>query len=125
MPLTYISMDSRLIIALVFCLGSLLPPAHAEELEIVGRLQPPARDLPVDRADVVSFVEGNGVDRQPALATLPDGGFVLVYSRYARGDKRVPPLQPRTSAGYVMCFGKVAKKPPGDDPCVQPYPSLE
>lgn len=42
--------------------------------------------LPTTRADVYSFSEGSGVDRQAAYSPLPGGGFVLVYSRYERGD---------------------------------------
>ena len=45
-----------------------------------------ARELPVDVADVFVFEEGSGVDRQPAYAPLPGGGFVLVHPRYEQGD---------------------------------------
>ncbi len=60
--------------------------AQVDSGETEGRLPPSAQKLPVGRTDVFMFDEGAGVDRQPALATLPSGGFVMVYSRYERGD---------------------------------------
>ena len=44
--------------------------------------QAPVVAVPV----VPSSQPGEGVDRQAAYAPLPGGGFVLVYSRYERGD---------------------------------------
>ncbi len=79
------------------CLCSLLSSARADSAETTGRLQPAIRDLPAGRADVLSFAEGSGVDRQPTLTTLPDGGFVLVHSRYERGDMDSSSLRMVTS----------------------------
>lgn len=68
--------------AVLMLLGG-MPTVAGQDAE---RLRPPTGNLPVGSADVYLFGDGNGVDRQPAYAPLPDGGFVLVYSRYERGD---------------------------------------
>lgn len=82
-------MKSHLLIAGVICLGSLLPSLQANGAAAEARLPPPAQMLPVGKANVFSFDEGEGVDRQPTLAPLPGGGFLLVYARYGDMDSSV------------------------------------
>lgn len=83
------------------CVAVSLPiPVNAAHAD--NRLPPYATELPVSRADVFAF-EGDGVDRQSTLATLPGGGFVLVYTRFERGDMDTSVLRVARSAdGYVV-----------------------
>jgi hypothetical protein len=63
-----------------------LPFAKARDGTRSSRIPPAAEAIPVRKADVLSFSGGEGVDRQPALAPLPNGGFILVSSSYSGGD---------------------------------------
>ncbi|MGH9438756.1 MAG: hypothetical protein ACRD22_12905 [Terriglobia bacterium] len=57
--------------------------ASTEEL-----LQPSTEALPVGKNGVYAFPLGNFVDQQTAMAVLPKGGFILVYSRLKGGYLR-------------------------------------
>ncbi len=73
-----------LMVALILTASLLSPTALIAE-SAVARLPDPVETLPVGKSDVYAFEETAGVDRQPTIASLPGGGFVLVYSRYERG----------------------------------------
>lgn len=74
------------VVAALVAPGLLLSTTWAGDGKAQERVLPAVATLPVGKAEVVAIGEGHGVDRQPTLAVLPDGGFVLVYANYARGD---------------------------------------